>query len=183
MPNQAATGVPVPPSPSMGGGAVPGIPKAMSPMGTGPGPGLAGVPETGGAGGIVNMFQGYTAGAVPREELVSALQAQTAGPGGISGLLAELGGSASAGRDMVFSSEHRALIKILITAHGLDQADAIGIVAELIMNGGPAPAGGPPMNGGPGGGGPPVAPSAPTIAPPVPGPGMPNLGAQTGGPV
>ena len=177
-------GLPMPPAPPNGGGGVPGLPKPMSPLGGGPGQGLGGVPEP---GGIASMFAGFTSGQVPRETLVSALQSKSAGPGGISGLLAELGGSASAdGREVVFSPEHRALIKILIREHGMDSAEAIGIVAELIMNGGGAPAGGPPAGGGPpggpGGGGPPVASLAPTIAPPIPGPGMPNLGAQTGGP-
>lgn len=177
-------GLPMPPAPPNGGGGVPGLPKPMSPMGAGPGQSLGGVPEP---GDIASMFAGFTSGQVPRETLVSALQSKSAGPGGISSLLSELGGSAAAdGREVVFSPEHRALIKVLVREHGMDKAEAIGIVAELIMNGGPAPAGGPPAGGGPpggpGAGGPPVAPSAPTIAPPIPGPGRPNLGAQTGGP-
>ena len=128
------------------------------------------------------MFAGFSSGELPRSALVSALKSKVSGPGGVSSLLTELGGSASAdGREVIFSPEHRALIKILVTQHGLDKAAAIGLVAELIMNGGGAPNGGPPPNGGPAVSGPPTAPAAPTIAPPIPGPGVPNLGAPSGG--
>ena len=179
MPNQPATGVPMPPAPPNGQGGVPGLPKPMGPMGSGPGAGLGGVPEP---GDIASMFAGFSSGELPRSALVSALKSKVSGPGGGSSLLTELGGSASAdGREVIFSPEHRALIKILVTQHGLDKAAAIGLVAELIMNGGGAPNGGPPPNGGPAVSGPPTAPAAPTIAPPIPGPGVPNLGAPSGG--
>ena len=191
MPRQPNDGIPTPPpvaGPS--GGGVPGLPKPMSPMGSGPGQGLGGVPEP---GDLAGMLRGFSSGATPPEQVVQAMKAQSAGPGGIASIVSDLGGTVANGSQaVVFSPEARALIRILVREYGFPEAQAIGIVAQVAKNGGPggpgvppiAPPGGPPPGGLPGSP-PPGGMAPPGGAPggPIPGAGMPNLGAQTGGPV
>ena len=173
MPRQPNDGIPTPPpvaGPS--GGGVPGLPKPMSPMGGGPGQGLGGVPEP---DDLAGMLRGFSSGTVPPDQIVQAMKYQSAGPGGIAGLLSELGGNVVEGQQaVIFSPEARALITVLISQYGFPEAQAIAIVAQVTQNGNGAPVPGP---GGPGG----MAP--PTPGGPIPGAGVPNLGAQTGGPV
>ena len=173
MPRQPNDGIPTPPpvaGPS--GGGVPGLPKPMSPMGGGPGQGLGGVPEP---DDLAGMLRGFSSGTVPPDQIVQAMKSQSAGPGGIAGLLSELGGNVVEGQQaVIFSPEARALITVLVSQYGFPEAQAIAIVAQVTQNGNGAPVPGP---GGPGG----MAP--PTPGGPIPGAGVPNLGAQTGGPV
>ena len=177
MPRHAMDGVPVPPVPPTMGPAMAGQPSM------GPGPsneGLMGVPEP---SELASLFQGYTAGATSREELVAALSGKAQGPEGIRSLLTELQGSSPPTPTGVLPPDHEELVELLNGAFGLSREDAMALVSD-ITGGGPVagppgggmPPGGPPMGGPPmppmGGGGPPDGGAVPG---PALGGGMPPL--------
>ena len=141
----------------------------------GPGPsneGLMGVPEP---SELASLFQGYTAGATSREELVAALSGKAQGPEGIRSLLTELQGSSPPVTTGILPPDHEELVELLNGAFGLSREDAMALVSD-ITGGGPVPMG-PEMGGGPPMGGPPMPPMGGGGA--VPGPalggGMPPL--------
>jgi len=169
MPRHAMDGVPVPPVPPTMGPAMTGQPSM------GPGPsneGLMGVPEP---SELASLFQGYTAGATSREELVAALSGKAQGPEGIRSLLTELQGSSPPVTTGILPPDHEELVELLNGAFGLSREDAMALVSD-ITGGGPVPMG-PEMGGGPPMGGPPMPPMGGGGA--VPGPalggGMPPL--------
>jgi hypothetical protein len=141
----------------------------------GPGPsneGLMGVPEP---SELASLFQGYTAGATSREELVAALSGKAQGPEGIRSLLTELQGSSPPVTTGILPPDHEELVELLNGAFGLSREDAMALVSD-ITGGGPVPMG-PEMGGGPPMGGLPMPPMGGGGA--VPGPalggGMPPL--------
>jgi len=162
MVRAAMDGVPVPPVPPTMGPAMMGQP----PMGPGPSnEGLMGVPEP---SELASLFQGYTTGEIPRDQLVSALSGKAQGPEGIRSLLTELQGSSPPTPTGVLPPDHEELVELLNGAFGLSREDAMALVSDITggapVTMGPEMGGGPPMGGPPmGGGGPPVGA--------VPGPG------------
>jgi len=173
MVRAAMDGVPVPPVPPTMGPAMMGQPSM------GPGPsneGLMGVPVP---SELASLFQGYTAGATSREELVAALSGKAQGPEGIRSLLTELQGSSPPTPTGILPPDHEELVELLNGAFGLSREDAMALVSD-ITGGGPVPMG-PEMGGEPPMGGPPMPPMG-GGGPPggaVPGPalggGMPPL--------
>ena len=166
MPRTAMDGVPVPPVPPTMGPAMTGQPSM------GPGPsneGLMGRPPE--PSELASLFQGYTMGEIPREQLVSALSGKAQGPEGIRSLLTELQGSSPPTPTGVLPPDHEELVELLNGAFGLSREDAMALVSDL-TGGGPVPMGSPA-----GGGSPMGAP--PMGGPPMGGPPMPPMG---GGP-
>ena len=140
----------------------------------GPGPsneGLMGVPEP---SELASLFQGYTAGATSREELVAALSGKAQGPEGIRSLLTELQGSSPPVTTGILPPDHEELVELLNGAFGLSREDAMALVSDITGGG---PVAGPPGGGMPPMGGPPMPPMGGGGA--VPGPalggGMPPL--------
>ena len=151
MPRSAMDGVPVPPVPPTMGPAMTGQPSM------GPGPSNEGVmgmaPEP---SELASLFQGYTAGEIPRDQLVAALSGKAQGPEGIRSLLTELQGSSPPLPAGVLPPDHQELVELLNGTFGLSREDAMALVAD-ITGGGPVPMG-PEMGGEPPMGGPPMPP-------------------------
>ena len=151
MPRSAMDGVPVPPVPPTMGPAMTGQPSM------GPGPSNEGVmgmaPEP---SELASLFQGYTTGEIPRDQLVAALSGKAQGPEGIRSLLTELQGSSPPTPTGVLPPDHEELVELLNGAFGLSREDAMALVSD-ITGGGPVPMG-PEMGGGPPMGGPPMPP-------------------------